>query len=206
MSGELRVVVADDHPVILGGLVAVLQSDPRIRVVATAADGTELVEKAREHAPDVIVSDLRMPGTSGANATRQIGRLPQPPHVLILTTYDSPGDVLSAFEAGASGYLLKAAQPSEIIAAVHAVARGERAVSPAVAKRLVESSGREQLTARELQVLERMRAGGTNAGIGADLGIGPATVKTYVERIFDKLGVRDRTSAVAEGIRQGLLR
>lgn len=202
---EVRVIVADDHPVILRGLVAMLETGAGIRVVATATDGAELVEATREHRPDVVVTDLRMPGTSGADATKQIGRLTSPPHVLILTTYDSPGDVLAAFEAGASGYLLKAAQPNEIIAAVRAVARGERAVSPVVAKRLAETQGQEPLTARELQVLERMRTGGTNARIGAELGIGPATVKTYVQRIFDKLGVRDRTSAVAEAIRRGLL-
>ncbi|HIY66145.1 MAG TPA: response regulator transcription factor [Candidatus Agrococcus pullicola] len=206
MNPRLRVVVADDHPVILGGLVAMLESAPGIRVVASAGDGSALVRVVGEHEPDVVVTDLRMPGTGGADAARQISRLPSPPSVLVLTTYDSPGDVLSAFEAGASGYLLKAAQPQEIIAAVRAVARGERAISPAVAKRLAESSDYEQLTARELQVLTLMRSGGTNSAIGDELGIGAATVKTYVQRIFDKLGVRDRTSAVAEGIRQGLLR
>ncbi|WP_293694598.1 response regulator transcription factor [uncultured Agrococcus sp.] len=205
MIQQLRVVVADDHPVILGGLVAMLEGESSIRVVATAADGATLVRRVREHAPDAVVTDLRMPGTSGANAIRQIGRLPDAPGVLVLTTYDSPGDVLSAFEAGASGYLLKAAQPREILSAVHAVARGERAVSPGVAKRLAETDDYQALTARELQVLQLMRSGGTNAAIGAELGIGAATVKTYVQRIFDKLKVRDRTSAVAEGIRQGLL-
>ncbi|MGO1392278.1 response regulator [Agrococcus casei] len=205
MTDPIRVIVADDHPVILGGLVSMLESDPGISVVATAADGAALVAATRQHACDVVVTDLRMPGTGGADATRQIRRAAHPPRVLILTTYDSPADVMQAVEAGASGYLLKAAQPREILAAVRAVARGERAMSPAVAQRLSQLQDSEQLTAREVQVLRLMRAGGTNASIGAELGIGAATVKTHVQHIFDKLGVRDRTSAVATGIDLGLL-
>lgn len=204
-SGGIRVAVADDHPVILNGLVSMLATDPAITVIGQASDGAALVELVRDAPCDVVVADLRMPGTDGVAATRQLGRLPSPPKVLILTTYDSPGDVLAAVEAGAAGYLLKAAQPREILAAVHAVARGERAVSPTVAKRLADVRHREQLTARETQVLELMRSGATNAAIGEQLGIAAATVKTHAERIFDKLEVRDRTSAVAEGIRQGLL-
>ena len=146
-----------------------------------------------------------IPGTGGADATRQIRRAAHPPRVLILTTYDSPADVMQAVEAGASGYLLKAAQPREILAAVRAVARGERAMSPAVAQRLSQLQDSEQLTAREVQVLRLMRAGGTNASHRTELGIGAATVKTHVQHIFDKLGVRDRTSAVATGIDLGLL-
>lgn len=205
MTDPIRVIVADDHPVILGGLVSMLESDPGISVVATAADGAALVAATRQHACDVVVTDLRMPGTGGADATRQIRRAAHPPRVLILTTYDSPADVMQAVEAGASGYLLKAAQPREILAAVRAVACGERAMSPAVAQRLSQLQDSEQLTAREVQVLRLMRAGGTNASIGAELGIGAATVKTHVQHIFDKLGVRDRTSAVATGIDLGLL-
>ena len=201
---RIRVVVADDHPVILGGLVSMFESDDKIEVVATAHDGASLVAAVEATPCDVVVTDLRMPGTSGAAAIRQLRRLAHSPRVLVLTTYDSPADLLQAVEAGASGYLLKAAQPREILAAIAAVARGERAISPALGARLAELQSSEQLTARELQVLRLMRQGGTNAAIGTDLGIGEATVKTHVQRIFDKLEVRDRTSAVARGIELGL--
>lgn len=202
---RIRVIVADDHPVILGGLVSMFEADANIEVAATAHDGASLVAAAEAAQCDVVVTDLRMPGTSGAAAIRQLRRLEHPPRVLVLTTYDSPADLLQAVEAGASGYLLKAAQPREILAAVAAVARGERAISPALAQRLAELRGAEQLTARELQVLRLMRHGGTNAAIGAELAIGESTVKTHVQRIFDKLDARDRTSAVARGIELGLL-
>lgn len=202
---RIRVIVADDHPVILDGLVSMFAADANIEVVATAHDGATLVAAAEAAQCDVAVTDLRMPGTSGAAAIRQLRRLAHPPRVLVLTTYDSPADLLQAVEAGASGYLLKAAQPREILAAVAAVARGERAISPALAHRLAELQGAEQLTAREMQVLRLMRHGSTNAAIGAELGIGESTVKTHVQRIFDKLDSRDRTRAVARGIELGLL-
>jgi DNA-binding NarL/FixJ family response regulator len=203
----IRVAVADDHPVVRGGLVALLAEASDIDVVGAAADGEALLALAREVRPDVVLTDLRMPRMGGAEATRRIlAELPDT-RVLVLTTYDSDADILAATEAGATGYLLKAAPPLEIFAAVRAVARGERAMAPTVARALADrqQAPSAALSAREQQVLARMKAGSTNAAIGRALFIGEATVKTHVQSIFSKLGVRDRTSAVAVALERGLL-
>ncbi|WP_425843114.1 response regulator [Agrococcus sp. TSP3-2-1] len=203
----IRVAVADDHPVVRGGLAALLAEAPDIEVIGQAADGEALIALARQERPDVVLTDLRMPGVGGAEATRRIlAELPET-RVLVLTTYDSDADILAATEAGATGYLLKAAPPLEIFAAVRAVARGERAMAPTVARALADRQRGPALalSAREREVLERMKAGATNAAIGRALFIGEATVKTHVQSIFAKLGVRDRTSAVAVAIERGLL-
>jgi DNA-binding NarL/FixJ family response regulator len=203
----IRVAVADDHPVVRGGLVALLAEASDIDVVAAVADGEALLTLAREARPDVVLTDLRMPRMGGAEATRRIlAELPDT-RVLVLTTYDSDADILAATEAGATGYLLKAAPPLEIFAAVRAVARGERAMAPTVARALADrqQAPSAALSAREQQVLARMKAGSTNAAIGRALFIGEATVKTHVQSIFAKLGVRDRTSAVAVALERGLL-
>lgn len=204
----IRVVVADDHPVVRGGLVALLREAPDLEVVGEAADGEALVEVALRLAPDVVLTDLRMPRAGGAEATRRILAALPSIRVLVLTTYDTDADILAATEAGATGYLLKAAPPLEIYAAVRAVARGERAMAPSVARALAERAAApaaSALSARELEVLARMRAGETNAAIGRALHIGEATVKTHLQSIFAKLGVRDRTSAVALAMERGLL-
>ncbi|MGM1029735.1 MAG: response regulator [Actinomycetota bacterium] len=204
----IRVVVADDHPVVRGGLVALLAEAPDIAVVGDAADGEALVAVARERRPDVVLTDLRMPGVGGAESTRRIlAELPGT-RVLVLTTYDTDADILAATEAGATGYLLKAAPPLEIFAAVRAVARGERAMAPSVARALAErqaAPAAAALSERERQVLALMKGGATNAAIGRALFIGEATVKSHVQSIFGKLGVRDRTAAVAFALERGLL-
>ncbi|MGY3127057.1 DNA-binding NarL/FixJ family response regulator [Agrococcus sp. UYP33] len=203
----IRVVVADDHPVVRGGLVALLAEASGIEVVGEAADGAALVAVALERRPDVVLTDLRMPGVGGAEATRRILAALPATRVLVLTTYESDADILAATEAGATGYLLKASPPLEIFAAVRAVARGERAMAPSVARAL---AGRQRpaaapLSAREQQVLALMKRGATNAAIGRQLFIGEATVKTHLQSIFAKLGVRDRTAAVAVAIERGLV-
>ncbi|SDR87943.1 response regulator transcription factor [Agrococcus carbonis] len=203
----IRVVVADDHPVVRGGLVALLAEASDLEVVGQAADGEELVRVAGELLPDVVLTDLRMPRVGGAEATRRILARHPATRVLVLTTYDSDADILAATEAGATGYLLKASPPLEIFAAVRAVARGERAMAPSVARALAERQAAPSaaLSAREREVLALMRQGATNAAIGRQLFIGEATVKSHVQSIFAKLGVRDRTSAVAVGIERGLV-
>ncbi len=203
----IRVVVADDHPVVRGGLVALLSEASDIDVVGQAADGEELVRVARSERPDVVLTDLRMPRVGGAEATRRILAELEATRVLILTTYETDADILAATEAGATGYLLKAAPPLEIFAAVRAVARGERAMAPSVARALAERQGAPALvlTAREREVLALMKEGSTNAAIGRALFIGEATVKSHVQSIFAKLGVRDRTSAVAVALQRGLV-
>lgn len=204
----IRVVVADDHPVVRGGLVALLAEAPDIAVVGDAADGAALVALALEQRPDVVLTDLRMPGVGGAEATRRIlSELPAT-RVLVLTTYETDADILAATEAGAIGYLLKAAPPLEIFAAIRAVARGEHAIAPSVARALAghrREPAAAALSARELQVLALMKGGATNAAIGRELFIGEATVKSHLQSVFAKLGVRDRTAAVALAIERGML-
>lgn len=204
----IRVVVADDHPVVRGGLIALLAETSDIDVVGDAADGAALVAVALEQRPDVVLTDLRMPAMGGAEATRRILAALPATRVIVLTTYETDADILAATEAGATGYLLKASPPLEIFAAVRAVARGERAMAPSVARALADRQrgpAPSPLSARELQVLSLLKGGATNAAIGRALFIGEATVKSHLQSIFAKLGVRDRTAAVATALDRGLL-
>ena len=214
MSGTIRVVVADDHPIVRAGLVAALDDDPGITVVGEATDGEHAVTTARATRPDVVLMDLRMPRVGGAEATARIlGELPDT-HVLVVTSYDSDDEILASIEAGASGYVLKAAPAEEILEAVRRVAAGEVALAPAIAARLVARTRRRDapaetpslvLSARESEVLALVAAGLSNGRIGERLFIGEATVKTHLARIFDKLDVRDRTRAVTRAQELGLL-
>jgi DNA-binding NarL/FixJ family response regulator len=208
----IRVLVADDHPIVRAGIVGLLADADDIEVVGEAADGAEAVAQARLLHPDVVLLDLRMPVLDGVAATGQIvsaglGR------VLVLTTYESDQQILAAIGAGAAGYLLKAAPATEILAGVRAVAEGESALSPSVAARLVrhvrtgpvEAPAASLLSPRELDVLRLVATGLTNAEIGRALYIGEATVKSHLLRAFSKLEVTDRTHAVTRAIERGFI-
>jgi DNA-binding NarL/FixJ family response regulator len=192
----IRVLLVDDHPVVRSGLAGLLGGEPDIEVVGEAGDGHAGVAAARELHPDLVLMDLRMPGLDGASATGLIvgeglGR------VLVLTTYDTDTDILRAVEAGATGYLLKDTPREELVEAVRAAARGETVLAPELTARLVRGvRAAEQLTPRETEVLALVARGLSNAEIGAALFIGEATVKTHLLKVFDKLGVSDRTAAV----------
>ncbi len=203
----LRLVVADDHPVVRAGLVALLSEQPDFEVAAQAGNGAECVALVAEHRPDVVLMDLRMPVLDGAAATAELARAGDAPPVLILTTYDTDADIVRAVEAGAQGYLLKDSPPELLAAAVRAAVRGETVLAPTVAARLSERQRRPaaDLTPRELDVLARVAEGLSNSDIGARLFIGEATVKTHLIRVFQKLDVADRTAAVTEAYRRGLL-
>jgi DNA-binding NarL/FixJ family response regulator len=208
----IRLLIADDHPVVRAGLAGLLSDEPDFEVVGEAADGDEAVRIAAATHPDVVLMDLRMPRTDGVAATARIvaGEAGQPaPRILILTTYESDDQILSAIEAGAAGYLLKAAPQAEIAAGIRSVAAGQSALSPQVAIRLVERMRRPEtgivLTARETDVLRLVATGHSNKQIAAQLGIGEATVKTHLLKAFDKLGVADRTHAVTIARERGLL-
>ena len=204
---RLRVLVADDHPVVRQGLRALLAGEDDLEVVAEAASGTDAVALARALRPDVILMDLRMPGLDGAGATAVVtAELPRV-RVLVLTTYDTDADILRAVEAGATGYLLKDAPPDRLAEAVRAAARGETVLAPPVAAKLVTRMrrGGPELTPREVQVLALVAEGLSNAEVGRELFIGEATVKTHLLRIFGKLGVADRTAAVTRAIALGVL-
>ncbi|MEU0938194.1 response regulator transcription factor [Embleya sp. NPDC005971] len=204
----IRLLIADDHPVVREGLAGMLAAEADFEVVASVEDGERAVAGAAELRPDVVLMDLRMPGTDGVAATRRIVRELPGVQVLILTTYDTDGDIVRAVEAGATGYLLKDTPRLELAAAIRAAARGETVLAPPVAAKLVtrlQAPVRDALSPRETQVLGLVARGMTNAEIGRELYIGEATVKTHLLRTFNKLGVADRTAAVTVAMADGLL-
>lgn len=211
----IRVLLADDHQIVRLGLRAVLESAPDIKVVGEVSSADAAVSAARRGDVDVILMDLRFgPGVegtrlrNGADATSEIKRtIANPPHVLVVTNYDTDADILGAIEAGALGYLLKDAPPEELLAAVRSAAEGDSTLSPTVATRLMTRvrTPRTSLTPRELEVLKLVASGSSNKEIGQLLLLSEATVKSHLVHIYDKMGVRSRTSAVAAAREQGVL-
>lgn len=210
----IRLVVADDHPIVRAGLSALFSSEEDLEVVAEASTSDEAVAAAKRENPDVVLMDLQFgratatDGGTGAAATRRIRALPAPPYVLVLTNYDSDADILGAVEAGASGYLLKDAPPHELTAAVRAAAAGESALAPIIASRLLNRmrAPRVSLSAREIEVLEAVAAGHSNTEVARLLFVTETTVKSHLTHIFSKLDVTSRTAAVATARQQGILR
>ncbi len=208
----IRVVVADDHPIVRAGIVGLLESEPGIEVVGEAVDGAEAAALAAELRPDLVLMDLRMPGLDGAAATARIVAAGDGTRVLVLTTYETDDHILAAIEAGASGYLLKAAPQEEILAGIRAVAAGETVLAPSIATKLVlrvradaASAPPPSLSPRELDVLRLVAEGRSNPEIARALVIGEATVKTHLVHVFEKLEVGDRTRAVTRAMELGLL-
>ena len=205
----IRLVIADDHPVVRAGLRALLDHEDGITVVGEASTPDEAVELAERENPDLVLMDLQFGAdATGAEATRRIRELEAPPYVLVLTNYDTDGDILSAVEAGASGYLLKDAPPAELIAAVRAAASGESALAPAIAGRLLNRMRAPQisLSRREIEVLDQVAAGRSNSEIAAALVVSETTVKSHLVHIFSKLDVSSRTAAVSVARQLGILR
>jgi DNA-binding NarL/FixJ family response regulator len=208
MSAPIRVMIVDDHPVVRNGLSGMFAGDADFEVVGEAGDGSEAVRRARALTPDVILMDLRMPEMDGVSAIAALTAAGVPARVLVLTTYDTDGDVLAAIEAGATGYLLKDAPPAELFRAVRAAAEGDAVLSPSVATRVVgqmRAPSQEPISQRELEVLELVAQGASNRDTAARLFISEATVKTHLMHIYAKLGVNDRAAAVGEGFNRGLL-
>lgn len=205
----IRIVLADDHPVVRTGLRAMLAGDADLEVVGEAENPDDAVRLAGDLSPDIVLMDLQFgTETTGADATRKIRALSNAPAVLVLTNYDTDGDILGAVEAGASGYLLKDAPPDELIAAIRAAAAGETALAPAIAGRLLARmrSPQPSLSSRETEVLRLVAAGDTNGDIAARLHITDATVKSHLVHIYTKLDVSSRTAAVAAARELGILR
>lgn len=199
----VSVLVVDDHPVVRAGLTALLSVQPGLLVVGEAADGTEAVRLAAELTPDVVLCDLRLgDGPDGVQVTRSVDTA-----VLILTTYDHDADLVRAVEAGAAGYLLKDADPADIVSAIQSAARGETVLGPHLTSRVVAAMRvrRTELSARELEVLGLVAHGLSNRDIARRLVVSEATVKTHLNHVFGKLGVDNRTAAVAAARGAGLL-
>ncbi|MCW4386011.1 response regulator transcription factor [Salinibacterium sp. SYSU T00001] len=205
---SIRILVADDHQIVRGGIVALLGTADDIEVVGEAATGLEAVDRTLELRPDLVLMDLRMPGLDGDEATARILAAAPEVRVLVLTTYESDDTILRAIEAGASGYLLKAAPQEEILAGIRAVMRGEVALAPSVAAALVKGMRRADaptLSPRETEVLRLVAEGLSNPAIAQRLYLGEATVKTHLLHAFEKLEVNDRTRAVTKAMELGLL-
>ncbi|MEV6865991.1 response regulator transcription factor [Streptosporangium subroseum] len=204
----ITVLLVDDHPVIRAGIRAMLYDAPELTIVGEAASGSAALTAARDLTPDVILMDLRLPDGDGVSATAAIRAELPGIRVVILTTYETDGDILRAVEAGAVGYLLKDTSPDDLAQAVRAAARGETVLSPSIAAKLLDRVRQprpETLSRREVEVLQLVAQGLTNADIGRALFITEATVKTYVVRIFAKLDVSDRIAAVMAAMQAGIL-
>jgi DNA-binding NarL/FixJ family response regulator len=208
MSEPIRLLIVDDHPVVRNGLSGMFEACPEFEVVGEASDGSDVVRRAGALAPDVILMDLRMPNMDGVSAISALSEAGIRARVLVLTTYDTDGEVLAAIEAGATGYLLKDAPPDELFRAVRAAARGESVLSPSVATRVVgqiRTRGDDPLSPRELEVLALIAQGFSNRDAAARLFLSQATIKTHLIHIYEKLEVNDRAAAVAEAFNRGLL-
>ncbi|MFE3199536.1 response regulator [Embleya sp. NPDC059237] len=205
----IRLVVCDDHAVVRAGLLALFAGEDGIEVIGEAADGEEVVRLAAALRPDVVLMDLQLVGgIDGVEATGRLLALPEPPHVLVLTMYDTDADVSRAIEAGAAGYLLKAGSPEDLFRAVRDAAAGRTVLAPEVAARLFSRMRKPDntLTAREVEILQLLARGVGNAEIARRLFISQATVKTHLGHIYAKLGVDTRTAAVSVATERRLIR
>jgi DNA-binding NarL/FixJ family response regulator len=204
----IRILIADDHPVVRAGLQGMLASQLDFELVGEAASGTEAVTLSARLHPDVVLMDLRMAEMDGAVATAHIQAQQPGTAVLILTTYDTNSDILRAIEAGATGYLLKDTPRDELFAAIRSVAQGKAVLAPTVATRLLrqrKTLAGEVLSARELEVLSLVARGASNKEVARSLYLSEATVKSHLIHLFGKLGVTDRTAAVTVALQHGLL-
>jgi len=201
----IRVLVVEDHNVVRQGLVALLNLVEGIQVVGEAADGAEAIAQFRKHHPDVTLIDLRLPRMGGVEVIQRVrGETPQARFV-VLTTYDGDEDIYRALKGGAKAYLLKGMTTDELIATIREVHAGKSHIPPAIAERLAERVGTEDLTPRESEVLEQIVSGKSNKEIASALDISEATVKTHINTLLSKLGVTDRTQAATAAIRRGIV-
>ena len=206
MTNEpIRVLVVEDHNVVRQGLVALLSVAEGLEVVGEAADGIEAIAQFRKHQPAVTLIDLRLPRLGGVDTITRIRREWPQARFIVLTTYDGDEDIYRALKAGAKSYLLKGMTSEELLTAIRAVHAGRSHIPPAIAERLAERMGAEELTPRELDVLEQIVNGKSNKEIGTELDISEATVKTHINSLLAKLGVTDRTQAATAAIQRGLV-
>ena len=208
-EAQVRIVIADDHPIVRAGLRAVLQTEPGFMVVAECSTAEQAVQRCAQGDADVVLMDLQFgAGMGGTAATAAVTQTPGGPRVVILTTYDSDADVMAAIDAGASGYLLKDAPPEELAIAVRTAAAGGSALAPAIATRLLERlrAPGVGLSPRELEVLQLVAEGLSNQQISQRLFLSQATIKTHLAHVYAKLDVDSRSAAVASATKRGILR
>ena len=210
---KIRVIITDDHPVVREGLSAMLSREKDIEVVAEAANGNEAIVKARDLKPDIVLMDLRMPEVDGVEAMRRIRTENPDIKFIVLTTYDNDEYIFQGIEAGARAYLLKDSPREEMFKAIRVVSEGGSLIEPAVAGKVLDRFAAlsrqvqipEALSEREVEILKLIAQGTSNKIIATSLNIGESTVKTHIQSIFNKLGVNDRTEAVTEAIKKGII-
>jgi DNA-binding NarL/FixJ family response regulator len=202
----IRVLTADDHPVVRAGLQSILANESDLNVVGEARNGAEAIALYEELRPDVVLMDLRMPNTDGVDAIRAIVSAHADARIIAVTSYEGDADIYRALEAGARGYLLKDMLGSDVVGAVRSAASGRRVIPSEIAARLAEFTPRQDLTARELEVLRLVAKGLRNRDIARAIGRTPETVKVHLKHVMEKLHVRDRTEAVIQAVRRGIIR
>ena len=201
----IRVLVVEDHNVVRQGLVALLNVVEGLTVVGEAADGLEAIDQFRKHQPDITLMDLRLPRLSGVEAILRIRQEAPQARVIVLTTYDGDEDIYRALKAGARAYLLKGMTGEELVTTIRAVHAGKSHIPPAIAEKLAERMGTEELTPREFDVLKEIVSGKSNKEIASELNVSEATVKTHINSLLGKLGVTDRTQAATAAIQRGIV-
>jgi DNA-binding NarL/FixJ family response regulator len=205
MASPIRILAVDDHPLLREGIAALVNSQPDMKLVAEAANGREAIEQFRKHRPDVTLMDLQMPELNGIDAMIAIrGEFPQA-RIVVLTTYKGDMEVLRALKAGARGYLLKNLLRRELLETIRAVHAGEKRIPPEVAAQIADHATEDDLTSREIEVLQLIASGNANKAIAARLSISEETVKGHVKNILSKLVANDRTHAVTIGLKRGII-
>jgi len=203
---KIRVLVADDHPIVRHGVIANVTPQDDMTVVAEAGDGVEALALIKEHLPDVVLLDLRMPGMDGLDVIAEVNSARLESKVIIMTTFESEEDVHRAMKAGARGYLLKDSSQEEILDAIRRVSLGETYLPARIVQKVAEGMRKPELSPREVEVLQWVAAGKSNKEIGVQLFIAEGTVKTHVKNVLEKLSVVGRTGAIREAVRRGLVR
>jgi len=205
-QAKVRVLVADDHPVVRHGIIANVKPQPDLIVVAEAGDGVEALVLIKEHLPDVVLLDLRMPRMDGLDVLAEVKASRLDCKIIIMTTFDSEEDVQRAMKAGARGYLLKDSTQEELLEAIRRVSLGETYLPARIVQKVAEGMRKPELSPREVEVLQWVAAGKSNKEIGAQLFIAEGTVKTHVKNLLEKLAVVGRTAAIREAVHRGLVR
>ncbi|MEC4818197.1 MAG: response regulator transcription factor [Scytonema sp. PMC 1069.18] len=202
----IRILIADDHPIVRQGLATVIEREPDMTVIGQASNGHSALEMFRKYQPDVVLMDLRMPDMGGVVAINAICTEFEDARIVVLTTYDGDEDIYRGLQAGAKGYLLKDVEPEELLTAIRTVAGNQKYIQPTVGAKLAERMNNPELSERELQVIRLIATGKTNQEISIALRISESTVKFHVNNILSKLGVSDRTQAVLKGLKRGIVR